>query len=439
MNTIIKLIQKDFIRFIKDKPAVLLTFLVPIVLIIIFANLFSSDNVRGKTPVVLVNSSSSFVAKYIETTLDSSKTLLPVKTYKKGKEDELIKIDEEKAKELVRNGNYSAALVLRKNFFTDTTSSLRFKFYFDPKSEIESAIIQGEIQKTVMTQAGKLFPTLLQKKANSTIGFQQSSKFSNEMNKLISGYFNVPLDNVMNSYGKLDSASLFSNSQSGAGSSDFMSDIVKFDSEQLVGKELSNPGLTRTVGGWAIMFLLFTITGAASSMFEEKSEGTLKRILCMPVNRTQILWSKYIYSMLVGIIQLCVLFLFAWAFYKVDIFSNFFNLMIMIILSSAAAVAFGMIITSFATSIAQANGFATLIILIMSALGGSWFPVTFFPDWLQTVAKFTLTYWSVEGFLQVLWRQSSIVAILPHIAILSGIAIVINFYSVIRFKKGKVF
>jgi ABC-2 type transport system permease protein len=328
-----------------------------------------------------------------------------------------------------------------KDFFADTSSSLRFKFYFDPKSEIESAIIQGEIQKTVMTQASKLFPVLLQKRSMARIGDFKANKFMDEMSRLISGYFEVPIDSVIRKYSSVDSVSLFrqdAKADSSSGSN-FMSNIVKFESEQLVGKELTNPGLTRTVGGWAIMFLLFTITGASTSLFEEKSEGTLKRILCMPVNRTQILWSKYLYTMLLGIIQLLVLFLFAWAFYKVDIFSNFFNLMVMIIVSSGAAVAFGMVITSFSTSIAQASGFSTLIILIMSALGGSWFPITFFPEWLQNIARGTITYWSVEGFLQVLWRQASFTAIIPNVVVLLMIALIVNFYSIVRFKKGKVF
>jgi len=441
LKTILHLVKKDLIRFLKDKPAIMLTFLVPIVLIVIFANIFSSDSRQGKTPLILVNQSNSFVARYIEMKIDSSKTLRPVKTIKVGEKGEIVKIDEEKAKEMVREGSYSAALVMPKDFFVDTSSSLRFKFYFDPKSEIESAIIQGEIQKTVMTQASKLFPVLLQKRSMARIGSFKSNKFMDEMSKLISGYFEVPLDSVMRRYSTVDSVSLFkqdAKTDSSSGSN-FMNNIVKFESEQLVGKELTNPGLTRTVGGWAIMFLLFTITGASTSLFEEKSEGTLKRILCMPVNRTQILWSKYLYTMLLGIVQLLVLFLFAWAFYKVDIFSNFFNLLIMIIVSSGAAVAFGMVITSFSTSIAQASGFSTLIILIMSALGGSWFPITFFPEWLQNIARGTITYWSVEGFLQVLWRQAPFTAIIPNVVVLLMIALIVNFYSIVRFKKGKVF
>ncbi len=98
-----------------------------------------------------------------------------------------------------------------------------------------------------------------------------------------------------------------------------------------------------------------------------------------------------------------------------------------------------MIITAASNSLAQANGISTLFILIMSALGGSWFPVTLFPDWMQVVSKFTLTYWSVEAFMQVLWRDSSFQDIFfPYIVILIGIEAVANYVAINLFKNKQV-
>ena len=187
-----------------------------------------------------------------------------------------------------------------------------------------------------------------------------------------------------------------------------------------------------------MMFLLFSLTGASTSLFEEKQEGTLKRLLCMPVNRAQILWSKYIYAIILGFIQLLVLFIFSWALFGVEIWANFINLLIVIISSSAAAVAFGMLITSFVSSLSQANGLSTLLILVMSAVGGSWFPTSILPNWMQLISKATITYWSVEAFLQVLWRHSSFSGIALNVGILLLIAVLVNSYALIRFKKGMI-
>ena len=43
--------------------------------------------------------------------------------------------------------------------------------------------------------------------------------------------------------------------------------LIKFENEQVVGEEIKSPGVTRTVGGWAVMFLLFSIVGASISLF----------------------------------------------------------------------------------------------------------------------------------------------------------------------------
>ncbi len=223
------------------------------------------------------------------------------------------------------------------------------------------------------------------------------------------------------------------------GASDFFKNIVKLDKEQLVGKEVSNPNATRSVGGWAMMFLLFSITASATSLFDERNSGVTLRILSAPVSRADILWSKYLYNISLGIIQLIVLFLAGYALFNIDIFSNFGNLFLMIVCSSAAATAFGMVLAAFSKTNAQANGLGTFLILTMSAIGGAWFPTFLLPEFIRVLSKFTIVYWSVEGFLQVLWNGSGFLEILPYLGILIGIGVLVNVVSFWRFKKGDIF
>ncbi|MCF8240482.1 MAG: ABC transporter permease [Melioribacteraceae bacterium] len=434
------LIIKDLIRFFKDKTAVILTFVVPLVLIIIFGSIFGGNGgPRGKISIIFVNESNSMVADFIETKLDSSKSLRLVKYYSDDNEEKLF--TEELAKNYVKEGKISAAIILPKDFFADTSTALKFKFYYDPKNQIESALIQGSIQQNIMTEVPRLIPILMTRKSNDFLGEMKSNEFTKSLSGLIGEYFEVSPDTIFKSITTVDTAELLSTSSDtgSAAAANPIAGMVKFESEQLVGEEITNPGLTRTIGGWAVMFLLFSLTGAANSLFEEKQEGSLKRLLCMPIRKSDILWSKYIYTMLLGIVQLFVLFFAGSIIWDVDIYSNFMNLLIVIIVSSAAAVSFGMFITSVASTLNQASGIATLLILVMSAVGGSWFPISLMPEWMQYISKFTITYWSVEAFLDVLWRQASLTDIGAHLLILISIAIVVNFYSLLRFRKGDMF
>ena len=440
MKSIIQLFKKDMIRFVGDKTAMLLTFLVPAVLIIIFGNIFGgSGGTRGKAKVIFVNNSNTEIAKMIEAELDSSSSIELIKQFRIDETDSIVNFTEAKAIEYIKGGKRAAAVVLPEDFLSDTSITMNIKFYYDPRNEIESSIIQGGIQRTIFTQLPQIFPSLLTRQANEFLGTEEGEGFRSDMAEIVSDYFGVPKDSVLSFTSKEITSSSFMNESTDTSSESFIDNLIKFDSVQLVGKDLKNPQVTRIVGGWAIMFLLFTLTAIATSLFEEKQEGTLKRLLCMPVTRTEILLSKYFFSMAMGIIQLMVLFLFSWAIFDVDIFTNFFNLVIVIIISASAAVSFGMIITSHATSLSQANGIATLLILVMSAVGGSWFPTFLFPDWLQVVSRFTLTYWSVEAFQQILWRQAELSSITFNLIVLIIISIVFNFYAIARFNRGKIF
>jgi ABC-2 type transport system permease protein len=98
-----------------------------------------------------------------------------------------------------------------------------------------------------------------------------------------------------------------------------------------------------------------------------------------------------------------------------------------------------MLIAAIAPSAAAANGIATFVVISMSAVGGAWFPVSFMPDYIQRVSKFTLVYWSVEGFADVLWAGRSLLEVLPKVGILAGIAAGAMLIAVWCFNRGKLF
>jgi ABC-2 type transport system permease protein len=184
---------------------------------------------------------------------------------------------------------------------------------------------------------------------------------------------------------------------------------------------------------------LFTLTATSASLFDEKANDVVLRLLASPVSRVHILWSKYLYNISLGFIQLIVLFVGGSLLYKIDIFSNFFNLILVVVAAATACTAFGMLLSAVSRTRAQANGLGTFLILAMSSIGGAWFPTAFMPTYIQAISKFTIVYWSVEGFLQVLWRGVGTLDILPNLGALLGISLLISSVSVWQFKRGHIF
>lgn len=435
MKTILNLIKKDYILFWHDKPAVSLTFLVPIILIYIFGSIFSGGGSPQGIRMAFINNSNASVAKKIETALDTSSSFKIIKSYinDKGKE---VKFDTNSVKDFIRRGNASAALIIPEDAYTDTSTSLRLKFYYDPKNAIEMQMIQGLLQQTIMTEIPSVFTSSMQRKAESYLGMEKGSSFNRQIASVISKYYNVDTSVILHGMKYSFSDSVGSDSSRKAGN--FFSNILQMDKEQLVGANVTSPDATRSVGGWAVMFLLFTITGASTSLFDESKSGVILRILSSPISRVQILWSKYLYNISLGCIQLFVLFFMGYLLFNINIFSNFLNLVLMIIAASAASTAFGMLLAAFCKTAAQASGLGTFLILTMSAVGGAWFPTFILPPFIQIISKLTIVYWAVDGFLKVLWNGYGFMDILPYLGVLIAIAVVVNLVSLWKFKRGTI-
>jgi len=432
----LRLFENTYRLFWNDKVSVILTFIVPLILMALFGSIFGGS---GTSPqgirLALLNQSNSVVALRIESTLDTMKAFRIVRT-EKNEAGQEIPFDTASIKEFVRSGNATAALVLPPDTFTDTSMGLNVKFYFDPKNAIETQMAHGLVEQALFSQVPALITQSGFRQASRALGAKPGEDFRRSMISLVGKYFKVDTTLLSNAGAALSRPA---RNDSSSKTSGFMEKMVHVDEEQLVGKELKNPWATRSVGGWAMTFLLFTLTAASSSLFDERRSGVMLRLLTSPVSRVHILWSKYLFNMTLGVIQLLFMFSAGWILFDVDIFSNFFNLILIVVAASVACTAFGMLLASVSQTRQQANGLGTLLILSMSAVGGAWFPTSFMPSTIQFFSKLTVVYWSMDGFLQVLWRGAGTSAIIPNIIILLGIGAVVNAFSVWRFRTGHIF
>jgi ABC-2 type transport system permease protein len=193
------------------------------------------------------------------------------------------------------------------------------------------------------------------------------------------------------------------------------------------------------VGGYAVMFLLFALSGSSAAFFDEKNSGIFRRLLSAPVSRAQLLWSRFVYGVLFGLAQLTTLFLAGELLYGVDAIGHIGNLIVVCICVAAACTAFGMLLSAITRSAAAASSLATLIVIFMSACGGAWFPISLMPEFMQHIAHYTLVYWAIEAFGAVLWAGDSFVQLLPILGVLLGITAVVMSVALWRFNRSPLF
>jgi ABC-type multidrug transport system permease subunit len=107
----------------------------------------------------------------------------------------------------------------------------------------------------------------------------------------------------------------------------------------------------------------------------------------------------------------------------------------MIIATSFAVSSLGIFLAAVANTRQQAHNLSTIIILVMSAIGGSMIPLFIMPPILQKIALLSVNYWGIQGFYDLFWRVLPLKDILPKILILMSIGIITTLASIWLFKK----
>jgi ABC-2 type transport system permease protein len=176
--------------------------------------------------------------------------------------------------------------------------------------------------------------------------------------------------------------------------------------------------------GVGVMFLLFSVAGAGGSLLDEVDTGTLDRVLSTRLGMTGLLASKWIFLSLMGVLQLSVMFLWGRIAFGLDLFNHLPGFLVMTVFTAAAASAFGLVLATVARTRAQLSGISTILILTMSALGGSMFPRFLMSEGMQKAGLLTFNAWALDGYLKVFWRNAPVWDLWPQVAVLAAIATV---------------
>ncbi len=440
MRTILVLVRKDFANFFRNKAAVSLTFAVPFALIWLFGAVFGvnrKDSGPTDIPLAVVNASTNPGAEKLIEALKAEKAFKVITKYTADDKTERP-LREADLAALMRANEFRFALVIPEDLFSEKTFGLHLKVYTNPRNEIETQLVNGILQKTIFSNVPQLLGQSLIARGRGTIGAERMDKFNQAI-----------ADNVARNFGG-DPAAIRKGIEqgdfgagglggTGAGGDSLISQVIRVESIQVAGQDVKSPVATRIVGGWAMQFLLFALSAAATALFSERDHGIFHRILAGPVTRAQILWSKFVYGICIGMLQLITLFLAGRILYGIDVEHHIGLLLLICAFAAAACTSFGMLLAAISSSQEAASGLATFLILLMCAIGGAWFPVTLMPEFIQQISKLTLVYWAMEGFSQVLWANASFMELLPTLGFLGGITAVVMTIAVWRFNRGKIF
>jgi len=197
-------------------------------------------------------------------------------------------------------------------------------------------------------------------------------------------------------------------------------------------------GLVHSVAGTAVMMLLFSVAGIGGSLLDEKQEGMLKKLLCSPLHPDYILFGKLVFANIISIIQLIIMFVYAWLIFGLDIMHHLPSLILIIFTIAFACSGFGVVLASFAKTRQQVQGFSTIIVLVMSGIGGSMIPVFAMPEIMQKIAVVSVNYWGIQGIYDIFWKLVPLtdITFLSRVFVLLCIGSFLNFIALLMFRRN---
>jgi ABC-2 type transport system permease protein len=378
MIPFIALMRKELRLFFLDRRAVSMGVVAPIVIASFFGYIFgggagNSDNSR--IPILVADQDGSSFTREIVSRLQADPSL------------EVKAAAPEQARDAVRRGRATAALIIPKNFGLDMLRAFlgagpkpEIGLQFDPSHSIEMRMLQGIFAGAVMEAAGKQIGGPAAPRGGFTLPFRVGSE------------------------------------------------------EVTSGRGVRYNGYAHSFGGMGIQFLLMVGVEVGIGLLLRRQHGVWKRMRAAPLSRGVLLGSRAATYSLTSMGTLIVLFAFARVVFGVRIQGSVAGFLGICLSFSLMTAAFGLLIATLGKTAEGTRPLAILVTLFMVMLGGAWVPTFVFPKWLQALTVWIPTRWAMDGLDAVTWRGLGFSAVALPIALLLACALLLGTLAVLRFR-----
>ena len=138
---------------------------------------------------------------------------------------------------------------------------------------------------------------------------------------------------------------------------------------------------------------------------------------------TDLLLGKWIYITALGTTQLLIMFAWGQLVFGVDLYGHLIGFLVMAFATSAACASFALFLSAICRSRQQLHAASVVLVLSMSAVGGSMVPRYIMSDTMKQLGKFTFNGWALDGFQKLFWYDLPLSAIRAEVFVLLAVSI----------------
>ncbi len=180
----------------------------------------------------------------------------------------------------------------------------------------------------------------------------------------------------------------------------------------------------QNVPAWALFGMFFIVVPLSESLITERRNGTLMRLLTMPVSTLALVTGKVTAYALVCMAQFTLILLIGKLLLpmlgtpRLDLGSDPLAVFLVALSASLAATGFGLLVGTVARSFEQASMFGSVSVVVAAALGGIMVPAYAMPATMRQISVFSPLAWGLNAFLAIFVRGQGLRGALPGILLL---------------------
>ncbi len=187
--------------------------------------------------------------------------------------------------------------------------------------------------------------------------------------------------------------------------------------------------------GQIVTWVQITMLAAAEVFVNERESGTLRRLLVSSSPRFLTLGGKMASRLVLGLIQMAVLFLGGALLFGVHWGRDPLALAAVSLAFALSTTALGMFIATLVRTRSQASSIVVGLAMGLSALGGAWYPLEITPLVYRQIVKIIPSTWAMQAYTDLLARQAGLKEVLPAVGVLAGFAALFLLLAMLRFRK----
>jgi len=187
--------------------------------------------------------------------------------------------------------------------------------------------------------------------------------------------------------------------------------------------------------GFFVFFFVFLISGIG--LLNERTTGTLERLLATPIKRGEIILGYLIGYGILAFIQTIIIVLFSIHVLDIILVGSIWDVLIINIITAFLALSLGILLSSFANSEFQMIQFIPIVLVPQIFFSGI-FPIEGMADWLKGLAYIMPLYYVADALKGIMYMGLGLADLTKQILILVGFCatfIILNLFALKKYRK----